>query len=58
MPNTKPTVAARVPEWVREWISQEASRRDRKKSYVIEELLREGIQRREGDGEESEVVPA
>ena len=56
MPNPKPTVAARVPEWVREWICNEAERRDRKKSYIIEELLVEGIERREeGEGK---PVPA
>lgn len=57
MANSKPTVAARVPQRVREWISNEAERRDRKMSYVIEELLEEGIERREEAARE-EAVPA
>jgi len=57
MGNSKPTIASRVPEWVYEWVDTEAERRDRKKAYIMRELLEEGIERRERKREE-EAVPA
>ena len=56
MGNSKPTLASRVSEWVYEWIETEAERRDRKKAYIVRELLEEGIERREQEREEA--VPA
>lgn len=58
MGNPNPMVGARVDPDIRDWIEQEAERRDRKKAYIVRELLEEGIERREGDGEEPEAVPA
>jgi predicted DNA-binding protein len=57
MGNSKPTLATRVSEWVYEWIETEAERRDRKKAYIVRELLEEGIERREQEHED-DAVPA
>jgi predicted DNA-binding protein len=57
MANSKPTLASRVPAWMYEWVEIEAERRDRKKAYIMRELLEEGIERRERDREEK-AVPA
>ena len=57
MANSKPTLSSRVPKWVYEWVQIEADRRDRKKAYIIRELLEEAIERRDREHEE-EAVPA
>jgi len=44
----KARIAATVDNEVDEWIKQEAERRDRTKSYVIEELVNQAIGLREG----------
>ena len=58
MANTKPMVGGRVEPEAREWIEREAERRDRSMSYIVNELITEGIERREEDGEEPEAIPA
>jgi len=57
MANSKETVGSRVEAEKREWIEREAERRDRSISYIVNELITEGIERRE-DRKESETVPA
>ena len=47
MANSKPTLASRVPEWMYEWIETEAERRDRKKAYIVRELLEDAIHDRD-----------
>jgi len=58
MGNTKPMIGGRVDPETREWIEREAERRDRTMSYIVDELLRESIERREQDGEKLEAVSA
>jgi predicted DNA-binding protein len=48
---------ARVHPDVKQWISDEAKRRDRPEAYIVRELLEEGIERRRREREE-EAVPA
>jgi predicted DNA-binding protein len=45
-PKTR-SVVSRVESEKREWIEREAQRRDRSISYVVRELITEGIERRE-----------
>lgn len=54
MANTKQTVGGRVEPEKREWIEREAEQRDRSISYIVNELITEGIERREEGGEEEE----
>lgn len=57
MPSRKQTVGGRVEPEKREWIEREAKRRDRSISYIVNELITEGIERRE-QADEEEAVPA
>jgi predicted DNA-binding protein len=57
MANPNPMAGARVDPEVKEWIVQEAKRRDRPEAYIIRELLEESIERREKE-DQAEAVPA
>jgi predicted DNA-binding protein len=57
MANSKETVGGRVEPEKREWIEREAEQRDRSISYIVNELITEGIERREQD-RQGDTVPA
>jgi predicted transcriptional regulator len=57
MGNPKPMTGARVDPDIKQWLSDEAERRDRPEAYIVRELLEESIERREQERED-EVVPA
>ena len=57
MGNPKPMTGARVDPDVKQWISDEAKRRDRPEAYIVRELLEESIERRERERKE-DAIPA
>jgi len=56
MPNRKETIGGRVEPEKREWIEREAEKRDRSMSYIVNELITEGIERREKDRDPKAVA--